>query len=118
MPEPSHRGKKPKSDAFSFTLRVALRQRPSIQQGSDEEDERDVGKEREMKGKRAEKSHQAKKVKRVKFELEEMAVSQPSPPDEPGSDSAEDVSGSFLAKREQNIKANKAMVGFKNSGKV
>lgn len=88
---------------------MALRSRgPPSQQGT--EDEHEFGTEADNEKKRAAKSSQAKKMKRVKFELEEAAVSQPSPPEEPGSDSAEDVSGSFLAKREQNIKANKAMV--------
>lgn len=93
---------------------MALRHRPSSQQATDEEeDEKGGGTEAEMEKKRAGKSSQAKKMKRVKFELEETAVSQPSPPKECGSDSAEDVPGSFLAKREQNIKANKAMVSCK-----
>lgn len=96
---------------------MALRSRgPPSQQGTDEEDEHEVGTEAEMEKKRAAESSQAKKMKRVKFELEETAVSQPSPPEEPGSDSGEDVSGSFLAKREQNIKANKAMVSWKAAG--
>lgn len=93
---------------------MALRHRPSSQQGTDEEDEHGVGAEIEKnRRRRTGKSSQAKKMKRVKFELEETAVSQPSPPEELGSDPAEDVSGSFLAKREQNIKANKAMVSCK-----
>ncbi|KAM9408180.1 cell division cycle-associated 7-like protein [Pholidichthys leucotaenia] len=46
----------------------------------------------------------------VKFEDEETAASRSSPPEECGSDSADDVSDSFLAKREQNIEANKAML--------
>lgn len=53
-----------------------------------------------------------KGVGRVKFkgELAETLVMPASPPQDGGSDSAEDVPDSFLTKREQNIKANKAMV--------
>lgn len=97
---------------------MALRHRPSSQQATDEEEDENGGvAEAEMRKNRAGKSSQAKEMKRVKFELEETAVSQLSPPHERGSDSAEDIPGSFLAKREQNIKANKAMVSCKCSGK-
>lgn len=98
---------------------MALRHRPSSKQATDEEeDEHGGGAEDEMEKKRSGKSTQAKKIKRVKFELEEKAVSQPSPPKDHGSDSAEDVPGSFLAKREQNIKANKAMVSCNCGGRL
>lgn len=114
-PEPPEKGKKTKSGGFSFTLRVALRHRPSRQQGTDEVGESEGGAEAEVEKKRVGRSSQAKEMKRVKFELEETAVSRPSPPEERGSDSAEDVPESFLAKRAQNIKANKAMVSCKCS---
>ncbi|XP_068450970.1 cell division cycle-associated protein 7-like [Clinocottus analis] len=108
---------KPSSSAKTFRLRVALRSTPSNQQCTDEEDEEEEeGRRQEEKRiqKRVVKwegrtSH-AKKKRHVKFEDEEMAVGQPSPSKECGSDSAEDVSSSFLVKREMNIKANKAML--------
>lgn len=126
LPEPSHKEKKATSGAFTFRLRVALRSNPSTQQGTDEEDEADDGEEAEMEEKRTGKRgvkragepFLPKKMRRVKFEEEETAVTPPSPPEERGSDSAEDVPKSFLSKREQNIKANKAMVNCKHSIKL
>ncbi|XP_028432417.1 cell division cycle-associated protein 7 isoform X2 [Perca flavescens] len=103
---------KPSFGAQNFRLRVALRSAPSTQQSTDDEEEAEE--EEKMTKKRgvkwAGKTSQANKKKRVKFEDEEIAVARPSPSKERGSDSAEDVSKSFLAKREQNIKANKAML--------
>ncbi|XP_071349683.1 cell division cycle-associated protein 7-like isoform X2 [Trachinotus anak] len=94
---------KPSAGAQPFRLRVALRSTPSTQQSTGDEE----GKRTEKRGpKKAGKTGQ----RRVKFEDEETAVAQKSPSEERGSDSAEDVSDSFLAKREQNIKANKAML--------
>lgn len=94
-----------------FKLRVALRSAASMQHSSDDEDDRVEKMMRTSReAKRAGKPGRAKEKKHVKFEDKEMAVSQPPPSVEPGSDSAEDVTYSFLAKREQNIKANKAMV--------
>lgn len=53
-------------------------------------------------------ANKAKKERRdVKFADEETEVTQP---ERSGSDSSEDVSDNFLAKREKNIKDNKAMV--------
>lgn len=126
LPELSHKKKKATSGAFTFRLRVALRSNPSTQQGTDEEDEADDGEEPEMEEKRAGKKgvkraaepFLPKRMRRVKFEGEEMAVTPSSPPEERGSDSAEDVPESFLSKREQNIKANKAMVNCKHSIKL
>ena len=62
--------------------------------------------------KRARDISQAKKTRRVKFEDEgeETAVAWPSPSEECESDSAEDEAKTFLVKRQENIKANKAMV--------
>lgn len=62
--------------------------------------------------KRAEKTSQPKRMRRVNFkdEHEVTAVTQPPNTEDRGSETAEDVPDSFLAKREQNIKANKAMV--------
>ncbi|KAF3690056.1 Cell division cycle-associated 7-like protein JPO2 Transcription factor RAM2 [Channa argus] len=97
--------------AQPFKLRVALRSAVSAQQSTDDED---AGIEEKRTAnrviKRAGKLSQAKQKKQVKFEDEETAVTRLSPPVEPGSDSAEDVVDSFLVKREQNIKANKAML--------
>uniref|UniRef100_A0A4W6EF84 Zinc-finger domain-containing protein n=1 Tax=Lates calcarifer TaxID=8187 RepID=A0A4W6EF84_LATCA len=90
---------KPSAGPQPFRLRVALRSASSTLQSDEEEEEG---------GKRAEKrgAKKAGKTRRVKFEDEEAAVAWP----DPGSDLAEDASHSFLAKREQNIKANKAML--------
>ncbi|XP_049893077.1 cell division cycle-associated protein 7-like [Epinephelus moara] len=102
---------KPSSGAQTFRLRVALRSTPSTQQCTDDEEEGEEEKEEEMTEKRgvkrAGKTSQAKKNRHVKFEDGETAV---APSKERGSDSEENVSLSFLAKREQNIKANKAML--------
>ncbi|KAM6927241.1 cell division cycle-associated protein 7-like [Xenentodon cancila] len=90
-----------------FKLRVALRSAASTQQSSDDEDaeEEDAWTtSREVK-----RSEKTKKKMHEKFEDEETAVTRPSPSEELGSDSG-DVSDTFLAKREQNIKANKAML--------
>ncbi|XP_054473829.1 cell division cycle-associated protein 7-like [Anoplopoma fimbria] len=106
---------KPSFSAKTFRLRVALRSTLSTQQSTDDEDdEEEEEKEEKRINKRvvkwAGKTSQAKKKRRVKFEDEETAVARPSPSKECGSDSAEDVPASFLTKREQNIKANKAML--------
>lgn len=101
-----------------FRLRVALRSAPSALQScgedDDDDDDDDDGEEEEKKvsdkrreEKTARKISKAKRARHVRFEDEETAV---APPERPGSDPAEDVSDSFLIKREQNIKANKAMV--------
>lgn len=105
-----------KSGTYSFRLRVALRSSASTQQSTDDEEDEDMRmKKRGVR--RAEDYSRAKRMKCVKFEgeHEERAVTQPTPPEECGSDSAEDVPDSFLAKREQNIKANKAMVNNKQT---
>ncbi|TMS18903.1 Cell division cycle-associated protein 7 [Larimichthys crocea] len=109
---------KPSSGAHTFRLRVALRSASSAQQSTEDADDDDEDDEREEKQrtrKRAVKSagrtSQAKRMRRVKFEDEETPVAQPPPAEERGSDSADDdVAESFLAKRQQNIKANKAML--------
>lgn len=103
------------SGAFTFRLRVALRPASSTQQLTDEEEE---GGEEEIRTKersgqeRTENTSQAKRKRRVEFkvELKERAASRPPPSEERAVDSGEDVPDCFLAKREQNIKANKAMV--------
>lgn len=116
--QPSLSPKKEKAAAHPFRLRVALRCAPSAQQSTDDEDE-DGGEKRTNKRDvhRTGKTSQAKKKRHVKFEDEETAVARPSPSEKRGSGSAEDVSDSFLAKREQNIKANKAMVTRKHKTK-
>ncbi|XP_028262594.1 cell division cycle-associated protein 7-like isoform X2 [Parambassis ranga] len=102
-----------------FRLRVALRSAPSaLQSCDDDNDDDDDGEEEKVsdKGqtratsrgrKTARKISKAKRARHVRFEDEETAA---APPERPGSDPAEDVSDSFLIKREQNIKANKAML--------
>ncbi|XP_041835852.1 cell division cycle-associated protein 7-like [Melanotaenia boesemani] len=94
-----------------FRLRVALRSAPSAYQSTDHKDAEDDEKiPTNTLVKRPRKTHRTKMEKRVKFETEETAVTQPSPSEELKSDSAEDGADTFLAKREQNIKANKAML--------
>ncbi|XP_026204259.1 cell division cycle-associated protein 7-like isoform X3 [Anabas testudineus] len=110
-PKEQKAASKPSAAAQPFKLRVALRSAPSLQHSTDDEDTQGEQKRttsREAKG--AGKRSRAKEKKHVKFEDEETAVFQPPPPVEPGSDPEEDVTDSFLAKREQNIKANKAML--------
>ncbi|XP_037345992.2 cell division cycle-associated protein 7-like [Pungitius pungitius] len=96
---------RPSSGAPSFRLRVVLRSTPSAQQSTDEDDEGE-----EEQGKKAGKTSRANKKMRVKFEEVEAAVFVPPPSKECESDSSEDEAASFLTKREQNIKANKAML--------
>ncbi|XP_036956736.1 cell division cycle-associated protein 7-like isoform X1 [Acanthopagrus latus] len=108
--------------ARSFSLRVALRSASSTQQSIEEEEEgmeeaEAEAEEEEQKPqkrgvKRARDISQAKKTRRVKFEDEgeETAVARPSPSEECESDSAEDEAKTFLVKRQENIKANKAML--------
>lgn len=106
---------KPKSGAFTFRLRVALRSTASTQQPTDEEEEDELKDKRQSILKEAEQARRTKGVRRVKFkgELAEVPATLPTPPEDRGCDSAEEVPDSFLSRREQNIKANKAMV---NSG--
>ncbi|KAM4740150.1 cell division cycle-associated protein 7-like [Anableps anableps] len=90
-----------------FRLRIALRSASSFQLSEFEnvEEENIAGK----KGvKRPRQPKGTKKGRHVTFEDEEKAVSQPYQAEEHGSGSANDESDNFLAKREQNIKANKA----------
>ncbi|XP_068568460.1 cell division cycle-associated protein 7-like [Cebidichthys violaceus] len=101
---------KPSSGAYTFRLRVALRSTASTQQSTDEEEEEEDKRIKKRVVKWTGKTSRAKQKRRVKFEDEETAVARPSSIKECGSDSAEDVSAPFLAKREQNIKANKAML--------
>ncbi|XP_042361840.1 cell division cycle-associated protein 7-like [Plectropomus leopardus] len=100
---------KPSSRAQTFRLRVALRSTTSTQQSTDDEEEEEE-EETKRDVKRAGKTSQGRKRRHVRFDDEDTAVAQSSPSKEPGSDSEENVSLSFLAKREQNIKANKAML--------
>lgn len=103
---------KPSSGSQTFKLRVALCSTASTMHSSDDEDAEEEEKMTKQRGvKKAGKTSGAKLVKHVKFEDEETPVA----PEESGSDSAEDVSDSFLAKRQQNIKANKAMVNQKDT---
>lgn len=111
-PNLSPKQPKTKSGAFTFRLRVSLRSTPSTQQPSDEEEEEGGKDHRKQRVKEADHGYQPKGVRRdkVKGELPEMPVILASPPQDCGSDSAEDMPDSFLMRREQNIKANKAMV--------
>lgn len=95
-----------------FRLRVALRSVPTAGDSTDDDNDDDEDKEnRNMRRvKKAGKTARVKNEKHVKFEDKETAVARPSPSEDHGSDMAEDAPDSFLAKREQNIKANKAMV--------
>ena len=93
-----------------FKLRVALRSASSTQWSSDDEDEEDTGTTDSREVKRPRKTSNTKKRRLKKFEDDETAVTQPTPSNERGSDFGEDVSDTFLAKRAQNIKDNKAMV--------
>ncbi|XP_054883288.1 cell division cycle-associated protein 7-like [Poeciliopsis prolifica] len=100
---------KPPAACQPFKLRVALRSGSSSFQLSEFEDEEEnIAAKREVKKPREPK--RSKKGKHVKFEDEEKAVSQPHQAEDNGSGSAKDESDNFLAKREQNIKANKAML--------
>lgn len=103
---------KASSGAYTFRLRVALRSTPSTQQSTDEEE---VGGVRRTKRgvKKVENTSKAKGARHVKFEGDREETL-PSPPEDHKSDSAEDVASSFLVKREQNIKANRAMVNHKH----
>ncbi|XP_068171834.1 cell division cycle-associated protein 7-like [Antennarius striatus] len=93
--------------ARTFNLRVVLQGSSFTSQSTAEETEEDGERLRKRQRKRSENTKGVKKMRCVTFqdEHEEKAISQ-SPP---GSDQ-EDVASSFLAKREQNIKANKAML--------
>ncbi|XP_035517803.1 cell division cycle-associated protein 7-like isoform X1 [Morone saxatilis] len=103
---------KPSSGAHTFRLRVALRSAVSTQKSTDDEEEAEEEEQKTKKRRveKAGKTSQAKRMRRVKFEDEETAVAPPTPSEEHGSDSADDAAVSFLAKRQQNIKANKAML--------
>uniref|UniRef100_A0A096M2P1 Cell division cycle-associated protein 7-like n=1 Tax=Poecilia formosa TaxID=48698 RepID=A0A096M2P1_POEFO len=93
-----------------FRLRIALRSgsSSSFQLSEFEDEEENIAAKRGVKRPREPK--RSKKGKHVKFEDEEKAVSQPHQAEDNGSGSAKDESDNFLAKREQNIKANKAML--------
>lgn len=82
---------------------MALRSAPSTQQSTDDEDSEAEERTTHKKGvKRTGQRNRTKEERHVKFEDGEAA--------DHGSDSADDASDTFLARREQNIKANKAMV--------
>ncbi|XP_034536344.1 cell division cycle-associated protein 7-like [Notolabrus celidotus] len=107
---------KSSSGAQPFRLRVVLRSNPSTQQSTDDEEEEEEKEEekRSMKRgmKKAGNTSRSKRRKQVTFEdeVEDSEVAQPSAAEELGSDSAGEAADSFLAKRQQNIKANKAML--------
>ncbi|KAL3978756.1 hypothetical protein ACER0C_019818 [Sarotherodon galilaeus] len=94
-----------------FRLRVALRSAPSTQQSTDDEDAEVEERTTYKKGvKRTGQRNRTKKERRMKFEDGEAAAARPASTEDRGSDSADDASNTFLARREQNIKANKAML--------
>lgn len=119
--------------AYRFRLRVALRPRTPASYRSEEEEEDGgddydddeeveyndkeewgvkVKKEKvkpEIKEKPVTKATQKKKVKP---EIEEKPLSKETKPQQSGSESETDAPRSFLDKRAQNIKANKAMVSL------
>ncbi|CAJ1050421.1 cell division cycle-associated protein 7-like [Xyrichtys novacula] len=106
---------KPSSRAQPFKLKVALRSTRSTRQSTDEEEEESEEEVRSLKRgmKRAGHAVHAKRRRQVKFKLEdddETELPQSSPSKDPGSDPEEDEAESFLAKRKQNIEANKAML--------
>ncbi|XP_074532432.1 cell division cycle-associated protein 7-like isoform X2 [Halichoeres trimaculatus] len=99
----------------SFSLRVVLRSTSSTQQSTDDNTEEDKEEEKKTKKRginRAGRTSQAKRMKQVKFEAEDedTEVAQPPAEEELGSDSGEEAPNNFLAKRQQNIMANKAML--------
>ncbi len=107
---------KPSPAAHTFRLRVALRSAPSTQLSTDEEEaEEEEQRIKKIEVKRAGESSHAKRMRCVTFEDERTEVARLSSPEKHGCDSEEDVADSFLAKRQQNIKANKAMVNQKNT---
>ncbi|XP_029907287.1 cell division cycle-associated protein 7-like isoform X2 [Myripristis murdjan] len=109
-PTPQQQDSSKPATAQPFRLRVALRFGPSAHHSTDDEDEDVQQKERVVKkGGKTGQAKTAKKDRHVKFEDEEKPVAQPLPSAMSGSDS-QDESDSFLAKRELNIKANKAML--------
>lgn len=91
---------------------MALRSAPSTQQSTDDEDAEAEERTTHKKGvKRTGQRNRTKKERHVKFEDgEAAAAARPASTEDRGSDSADDASDTFLARREQNIKANKAMV--------
>ncbi|XP_039864705.1 cell division cycle-associated protein 7-like isoform X1 [Simochromis diagramma] len=94
-----------------FRLRVALRSAPSTQQSTDDEDSEAEERTTHKKGvKRTGQRNRTKEERHVKFEDGEAAAALPASTEDRGSDSADDASDTFLARREQNIKANKAML--------
>lgn len=102
---------KPSAAAKSFKLRVALRSAPSTQASTDDQDPQRETKRTAGKGaKKPGNPTRADRMKHVGFEDKEAEVTRPPHSKESGWDSAEAVIDSFLAKREQNIKANKEMV--------
>lgn len=116
----------PKAPAYRFTLRVALRPRtPAAGHRSEEEmEEEEDGDDDEEKEEYNVKEEQCVKVKKeqVKPEIKKKAVTKATQKKKiktemeeelqwSGSESETDGPLSFLDKRAQNIKANKAMVG-------
>ncbi|XP_027857656.1 cell division cycle-associated protein 7-like [Xiphophorus couchianus] len=101
---------KPTAACQPFRLRIALRSgsSSSFQLSEFEDEEENIAAKRGVKRPRERK--RPKKGKHVKFEDEEKTVSQPHQAEDNGSGPAKDEMDNFLAKREQNIKANKAML--------
>lgn len=93
---------------------MALRSRSSTQHPTEEDDDEDEVTDKQ-KSKVKEEVQHARQTKggrhvKVKGELADTPVTLTFPPEDHGSDAALDVPDSFLSRREQNIKANKAMV--------
>ncbi|KAM3878070.1 cell division cycle-associated protein 7-like [Diretmus argenteus] len=84
--------------AHPFRLRVALRSGSSTHRSADDEDAEEEGRRENGAVKRKAKRSQGKMEKRVKWECEEEAVTQPSLAKESGSDSEDEESQPSLAK--------------------
>ncbi|KAM8867499.1 cell division cycle-associated protein 7-like [Synchiropus picturatus] len=97
----------PSRGAKTFQLRIALR--PNLPLQLDEEEDDEVPVKPVKRGvKRGRKPGVVNREKRVKVEEQETPADAPA--QNAGSESSLEVSDSFLAKREQNIRANKAML--------
>ncbi|KAM4588216.1 cell division cycle-associated protein 7-like isoform 3-T3 [Odontesthes bonariensis] len=109
-PEEQEATSQPPAIPQPFRMRIALRFPSFAHRSSDCEDAEEEEKRSITRGvKRPRKRRRTKTARHVKFEAEETAVTGPSPSEELGSDS-EYVADTFLVKRQENIKANKAML--------
>lgn len=103
-PEEQKAAPQPSDAPQRFRLRVVLRHSSLSTNMQDEEKEED--------GRKSKQANKIRKKKKVKFEDDEKPLSHPSASEE------SDVPNGFLVKREENIKANKAMVTHMNTNKA